>query len=240
MHAQTEDSIAPDLPERVFAARGWLAFVDSPVRRRLLHIGVVRRVPAGDPIAWAGQEGGGPFGLLQGRVGCWGSSDFSPPVLAYVAVPGDWFGHGPILLGVERSVTFRALEPSVLLHLPAAVLREMAAGEPALFRQFAKLSEVSSRLTVGLVADALMPTAERRLAAALVKAARGERDVGPFAQAPLPLGQAALAELASLSRSHVNRIFKRWTAEGVVEFGYNSVTLLSLDALQAIAGGRSG
>jgi CRP/FNR family transcriptional regulator, cyclic AMP receptor protein len=161
--------LPPDLPERVFAARGWLSHVEVAVRRRLLGVASYISFASGAEIVSAGQEGGGPYGLVQGRVGCWGSSRFSASTLGNVAVPGDWFGQGPVQLGVVRSIGFRALEPSVLLYLPAPKLREMVAAEPELQRQLGKLSETSAQLLVGLLVDALMPRAERRIAAVLVK-----------------------------------------------------------------------
>jgi CRP-like cAMP-binding protein len=177
------------------------------------------------------------MGLLQGRVGCWGSSPWSGPILGHVAIPGDWFGQGPAQLGIERSMSFRALEASTLLYLPAYRMQQMAAATPELHAQFAKLSETSAQLMVGLIADALTPGAERRMAAALLKAARSELDSGRLAQAPLPLGQASLSELTCVSRAHVNRILRRWTAKGLVKPGYKHIRLLSLEGLRSIARG---
>jgi CRP-like cAMP-binding protein len=231
--------LPPDLPERVFGARGWLSTVPPAVRAALLGEAEARPFAAGEMLVWAGDEGGGPFGLLQGRVGCWGSSPNHGPVLGHVAVPGDWFGQGPVQLGVARSIGFEALEPSLTLYLPAARLRRMTAAAPELHRHLARLSETSAQLMVGLITDLLMPEAERRLAAVLVRAARTPLDVGPLADAPLPLGQAALAELSGLSRAHVNRLLRRWAAQGIVATGYTSLRLVSTAQLAAIAGGAA-
>jgi CRP-like cAMP-binding protein len=228
-------ALSADLSEWVFAARGWLSRVPPALRARILAATEVRHFGAGDAVVSAGQTGGGPFGLLQGRVGCWATSAHSGPTLGYVAVPGDWFGQGPVQLGVERSVSFRALEPSVLHYLPALRIQQMAAADPGLHRQFAQLSETSAQLLAGLVADLLVQDAERRLASVLLRAARFELDMGPLASAPLPLGQFALSELAGLSRSHVNRILRRWMAAGLVSTGYNQILVRTIAGLEAIA-----
>jgi CRP-like cAMP-binding protein len=237
-HAAARYSI--DLLERVFVSRGWLAHVDPAVRQLLLGAATVREISPDYAIAVSGDEGGGIFGLLHGRVGCWGASEFALPVLSHVAVAGDWFGHGPIQLGVKRSATFRSLEPCVLLHLPAPVLRELGRNNPQLYRELTKLSETSSQLMVALLTDALMPTAERRLAAKLLRAAGpdSDSDSGQLAQVALPLSQAALAELACVSRSQVSRILRQWKKRGLIEIGYNKVRLLLIEELHAIAKGE--
>jgi CRP-like cAMP-binding protein len=235
-HAASRYSI--DLLERVFASRGWLAHVEPAVRQLLLGAATVREISPDYAIAVAGDEGGGIFGLLHGRVGCWAASEFALPVLSHVAVAGDWFGHGPIQLGVKRSATFRSLEPCVLLHLPAPMLRELGRNNPQLYRELTKLSEISSQLMVSLVADALMPTAERRLAAKLLRAAGPDSDSGQLVQVALPLSQAALAELACVSRSQVSRILRQWQKRGLIEIGYNKVRLLLIEGLHAIAKGE--
>jgi CRP-like cAMP-binding protein len=236
--APAHPSLPPDLPERVFAARGWLSRVPDAVRGELLAASEVRHVVAGEALVGAGEEGGGPFGLLQGRVGCWGTSPHAGPLLGHVAVPGDWFGQGPVQLGVARSVGFAALEPAIVLYLPAVKLRRMAADAPELFRHLARLSETSAQMMVALMTDMLIPDAERRLAAVLVRTRRSALDVEAWATAPLPLGQAALAELCGLSRAHVNRMLRRWTDDGLVATGYNNIRLLAPARLAAIAAGR--
>jgi CRP-like cAMP-binding protein len=231
----TAHALLPDLPEQVFAARGWLSSVPADIRHQILAAAEPRRFEAGESIASAGQEGGGPFGLLQGRVGCWGASPFTDPTLGYVAIPGDWFGEGPALLGITRTLSFRALERSTLLYLPAVRMRQMADAEPGLQQHFARLSETAAQLMAGLISELLIPNTERRLAILLVRAARTVLDTGPTATAPLPLGQAQLGELVGTSRAQINRILRGWAAQGLVETGYNSIRPRAIDRLEAIA-----
>lgn len=235
----TAHSLLPDLPEQVFAARGWLSNVPAAIRRRILAAAEPRYFEAGQSIASAGQDGGGPFGLLQGRVGCWAASHFTDPTLGYVAIPGDWFGEGPVLLDITRTISFRALERSTLLYLPAIRMRQMADAEPALQQQFARLSETAAQLMAGLIPELLIPTTERRLAIKLVRMARTALDSGPTADAPLPLGQAQLGELVGISRAQINRILRNWAAQGLVETGYNGIRPLQLGRLTDIARGDS-
>jgi CRP-like cAMP-binding protein len=91
---------------------------------------------------------------------------------------------------------------------------------------------------VALLTDALMPTAERRLAAKLLRAAGPDSDSGQLVQVALPLSQAALAELACVSRSQVSRILRQWKKRGLIEIGYNKVRLLLIEGLHAIAKGE--
>ena len=106
--------------------------------------------------------------------------------LAQVLRPGVWFGHGPIMTGRPRVLSFRATEPSVALHAPIAALQEIAASRPAWARAVGSLSDFSVDIAIAAVSDLLIPNSARRLAAVVLRASVRDMDNPP--SNPISLG----------------------------------------------------
>lgn len=238
MHGKfARQPLSPALRSVIFAARGWLSHVSAATRDRVLDVAEERQFDAGETIVSAGVEGGGPYGVLSGRIGCWVHAPLVDPVLGHVASPGDWLGEGPLVIGQPRSISFRALEDSHLLYLTATTLRRLRETLPDFASDLARLPESNAQTAVALVAELLVPDSERRLALAVLRVARTPVDLDR-ADSALPLSQAQLAEMVALSRNHVNRILAQWSQAGLVATGYNHLRLLSIDRLTAIAAGE--
>ena len=141
----------------------------------------------------------------------------SPQVLR----AGVWFGHGPIMTGRARVLSFRATEPSLALHAPIAALQEIAASQPNWARaRSARFPTHSIDIAIAAVSDLLIPDSARRLAAVLLRAAVLDMDNPPAKPVPLSLRQSEIAEMANLWSGWSGVFLKRFEVSGWIEAGY--------------------
>ncbi|HWT10726.1 MAG TPA: Crp/Fnr family transcriptional regulator, partial [Roseomonas sp.] len=178
-------------------------------------------------------EPGGMYGLAAGALGVLVGEGGRAPRLAHVARPGAWLGHGPLMAGGRRVLGLRAMEPTVALLVPLAALQALALDSAEATRAFAVLVNANMGLLTTAVSDLLIPRADRRIAAVLLRVAgaQGDRPTPPRA-----LSQADLGEMANASRQLVNRTLLGFAARGWVALDYRRIALLDPVELAAFAG----
>ncbi len=181
-----------------------------------------------------GDGSGGVFGIVSGSVGVLGGTRWQLPALAHIERAGDWFGHGPALRGGNRTLTFVAAETTTLLQVPLERLRPPLQTDPDFAARLAQMADASTETVIRVARDLLIRDSARRLAAVLLRVtAMGE--VAPGDDAGYWLTQAELAEMASMSRHHVNRTLGMLRKSGWIALGYNRIRLLDVAGLTAFA-----
>jgi CRP-like cAMP-binding protein len=155
-------------------------------------------------------------------------------IMAHIERAGDWFGHGPVLRGGPRTLTFVAAEPSTLLQVPLDRLRPQLQNDPDFAARLAQMADASTETVIGVARDLLIRDSAKRLAAVLLRVtAAGE--VPPDNEQGYALTQAQLGEMANISRHHVNRILGMMRRAGWIDARYNRIRLLDVAALKAFA-----
>jgi len=181
-----------------------------------------------------GDGSGGVYGIASGAIEVRGGTSRQLPVLAHIERAGDWFGHGPVLRGGNRSLTFVAAVPSTLLQVPLERLRPQLQNDPDFAARLAQMADASTETVISVVRDLLIRDSARRLAAVLLRVtAAGE--VPPDNEQGYALTQAQLGEMANISRHHVNRILAMMRRAGWIDARYNRIRLLDVAALKAFA-----
>jgi len=227
-------ALTVDEMERVFSQRGWLSRQPPPFRTLFIGLGRLIALERGAPVFHMGDESGGVFGVVSGGVAVRGGTPWQSPVLAHILRAGDWFGHGPVLRGGPRTLTFIAAEPTTLLQVPLERLRPRLQGDPDFAARLAQMADASTETVVWAARDLLIPDSARRLAAVLLRVtAMGE--VPPGDGEGYALTQADLGEMANISRHHVNRILAMMRRAGWIDVRYNRIRLLDVAALKAFA-----
>jgi CRP/FNR family cyclic AMP-dependent transcriptional regulator len=220
--------------EQIFAARGWLSLQPAAFRTRFLALGRPVELARDAPLFHEGNAPGGVYGIVSGAIAVLGGTDRQQPALAHIERAGDWFGHGPVLSGGSRTLTFAAVEPSLLWQVPLERLRPLMQSDPEFAARLAQMADVGSRSVVAVARDLLIPDSGKRVAAVLLRVtAWGE--VPPDNPEGYLLSQAQLGEMANLSRHHVNRVLRTLQAAGMVACGYSRIRLLDVAALSAYA-----
>jgi CRP/FNR family transcriptional regulator, cyclic AMP receptor protein len=221
--------------EAAVLKRGWLAHQAPDFQRAVLQQARLVSLRADEYLFHAGDATGGIYGVVSGGVGVLIPGLGSALRLAQVLRAGVWFGHGPIMTGRARVLSFRATEPSLALHAPIAALQEIAASQPTWAHAVGSLSDFSVDIAIAAVSDLLIPDSARRLAAVLLRAAALDMDNPPAKPVPLSLRQSEIAEMANLSERMVGRILKRFEVSGWIEAGYGGLTLADPKALREFA-----
>jgi CRP-like cAMP-binding protein len=220
--------------ERVFSTRGWLSRQPQPFRTQFIGLGRLTALERGAPVFHAGDRSGGVYGIVSGGVAVMGGTPWQVPAMAHIERAGDWFGHGPVLRGGQRTLTFIAAEPTTLLQVPLERLRPRLKGDPDFAARLAQMADVSTETVVWAARDLLIRDSARRLAAVLLRVtAMG--DVPPCDGDGYALTQAELGEMANISRHHVNRILAMMRRAAWIDARYNRIRLLDVAALKAFA-----
>lgn len=218
--------------------QGWLARQPPEVQRAVLAKARPLALPAGQHVFHAGDAEGGVYGIVSGGVGVLVPGLGAALRLAGVIRAGVWFGHGPIMTGQARSLSFRAIEPSHVLHVPLPALRDIAASGPEPARAVGALSDFTIAIAIAAISDLLIPDSGRRLAAVLLRAAGVDMGRPAAAPAPLALRQAEIAEMANLSERMTGRLLKRFAAAGWILPGYGGLVVTDPPGLHGYAAGE--
>jgi CRP-like cAMP-binding protein len=150
----------------------------------------------------------------------------------------------------RRVLIAEANEPTVILHVPLVELNRLREEHPDAGRAIGQLAMLGEATYLAIVTDLLIPGADRRLAAVLLRVTGTE---GPHLRGSPPgdaavasetdprgvaLTQALLADLANASRHTVARFVDRAGRAGWLDWRYGRVRVRDAEALAAFAAGR--
>ncbi len=223
-----------DEVEQILGARGWLSRQPQPFRAQIVAMGRLVTLERGAPVFHMGDAPGGVYGIVSGSIAVLGGTRWQLPALAHIERAGDWFGHGPVLSGGERTLTFVAAEQTRLLHVPLEQLRPQLRSDPDFAMRLAQMADASTETVVWMARDLLIRVSGRRLAAVLLRVtAMGA--VPPSDPDGYAITQADLGEMANISRHQVNRIIGKLRQAGLIDASYNRIRLLDLEGLKTFA-----
>ena len=122
---------------------------------------------------------------------------------------GDLFGEMSLFDGLPRSAEARALEPSDVLAIPFAPLRDIYKAKPELLWNVVEMLAVRLRNTDEQLADSVFLDVTGRTAKRLLELA-GEED-----EFSLPITQEELAGMVGASRERVNKAIASFVRLGL-------------------------
>lgn len=245
MHSSSLQEWRPDGEAKVaiaalFARRGWLSGASDAQREVILSECRNVALERGQRLIAAGDGPGGIYGVVSGGIGGEGTTTWHIPRLGHVFRPGDWFGHGPILNGGNRTMGYVALEASRLVTVPLAALRALVADRPDIGILVGDMANRGTELGAWVACDLLIPEAPRRMAAVLLRVTAAHDGVKPSNAQGFPLTQAMLAEMSNMSPHTVNRNLGLLARRGWITKSYNHVQVLDVAGLSAFAYGEDG
>jgi CRP-like cAMP-binding protein len=131
---------------------------------------------------------------------------------------------------------FRALNDTVVVQMPTSQIQKILDGEPALWRDMAKMLLKQHRDMVDSLLCQLIGPLPRRLVATIERLAilYGNKD-GKEIRLRLRLTQEDLAELLHVTRQTVNKELRALVACGAISMSYNTITVLNLEELRNLA-----
>jgi CRP/FNR family cyclic AMP-dependent transcriptional regulator len=220
----------------LFESRGWLSEQPAAFRNQLLRMARCISVARGDWVFAIGDAPGGIFGVVSGGIGIEGAGPFHTLRLGHVLRAGSWFGHHPALSpGGRRTQGMRAMEDSLLLHVPLAPLQALMKEDPDAARCVGNMADGGSILAVRIISDLLIPDATQRIAAVLLRVTGAEEGIEPPHPEGFQITQAELGEKANVSRPHVNRMLGELERKGWIAKHYQRLRIVNVEALRGFA-----
>lgn len=201
------------------ADRGMLGRVaDSSRERHLIR---------GDVLFNEGDPPDALYLVLGGRIAIAMSSpvDRRESVVALME-PGDLFGDLGMLDDGPRSALARALEPSSVLEVPYAPVRELFEQDPRLLWNVTRLLASRLRVMDEVLADSVFLDVTGRTAKRLLELANGAEEF------QLPVTQEELAGMVGASRERVNKAIASFIRLGWLEQHERSYRIVQRDRLE--------
>ncbi|MCR6475207.1 Crp/Fnr family transcriptional regulator [Variovorax sp. ZS18.2.2] len=212
-HTLSDDEGAALLPH--------LRFVELAAGQAIWH--------RGDPAEhWVGM-GRGSMKLC--------TTSASGKAVTFMGQAFSWVGEVELLQDTPRFCDAVTLSEAVVIKLPKAAFFHLLDTNPAFNRFVLRL--MSERLTQSMAVTLSDRTLEPLAKVAQTLALLFSPSAFPPRSLELRVSQAELASYCNMSRSRLNAALRQLESEGLVELGYQVVTLTRLDALRSYCGSAS-
>lgn len=191
-------------------------------------------VESGEFLCLQGEPSDRFFMVLSGELAVQSSSSAGRELVFTTLGPGSPVGEVSILDAAPRSAHIRATEPTVVLSISRAGLFDVLGRHPGIAIALAKhLARIVRRLSENVEGSSFLPLSSRLVE--LLMAMPGSEDPG---QARVVRAtQQQLADRLGSSRESVNKLLRRWSADGLVLLGRGSVTVPDEALLRAAVRG---
>jgi CRP/FNR family cyclic AMP-dependent transcriptional regulator len=223
--------ITPELRQQL---RGdpWFGQVSPGFEQALLGQATVRRLQPGEHLFMRGDPPDGLYALIDGTVRVSGVTEAGKEAILSIIEPPAWFGEIALFDRLPRTHNALADGPVRLLQVPQAEMLGLLDAQPAFWRELGVLMALRLRLTFMGLEDMALLDAESRLLRRLVwlvknqpaqpSPAKGADPGALLPEAPrvLPISQAQLGMMLSLSRQTTNQILQGLQEQGVVRVAY--------------------
>lgn len=147
--------------------------------------------------------------------------------LLHIVRPGDWFGTVLVLLAQSRRVTAVARTEVNFLWVQGDDLRALLRRRPEWFAELGRDVVHDMELVMQIAVDLMIRDASARCGAVLLRVAGRRWASGLDADLPsdIPALQGEFAMLCNVSRNTFSRIVSAFSSDGLVTFGYRSLTV---------------
>jgi CRP-like cAMP-binding protein len=174
--------------------------------------------------------------VLEGRVKAFSSAASGREALLAIRRPGDLLGEFAVIDGRARSASAAAMEPVVLLSIPADRFLALVDEEPGIALPLLRSVVSKLREADRIRSQFASHDVSARLAARLAELAAdyGVPEDGGI-RIDLPITQLELAEWVGGSREAVTKALHALRNRGLVETGRRTITVRDLDGLHARA-----
>jgi CRP-like cAMP-binding protein len=217
----------------IIADSPWFEDLPESALDTLAAAAEVRSMPANSYVYEQGLPSTEVCCILTGRVRVSISSPNGQEFALVDHEPGTWLGQ-PSLVGDEgRVIDARVIEPSEMLFIPRDVVLAVGQQHPLLYRNLFLYTQNVLRGFHELMAGILFYPLHSRVAGRLLALAaeHGEK-VDDGILLDIKVSQNDFARLALGSRQRVNKIFREWTARGLVDVRDDRLLIRDIQGLE--------
>jgi CRP/FNR family transcriptional regulator len=151
-------------------------------------------------------------------------------------MPGDWFGAESLPTDAPSPYTAAALTPALSICMVPQKLRVLLANCPDFQETFLEITAQRLQQFVALVHDLAFRDVASRLATVLIARTHLEgKSTSGGIRIDRLLSQQEFAEMIGTAREVINRTFKRFEQNGLLRLTADSIFILDLERLTAIA-----
>jgi CRP-like cAMP-binding protein len=224
-----------DLALRVLRKSGWLKDYPVELAESLASEGNLVRLNVGEWAQAEGDDRSGLFVVVEGVLHSYCASWGDREVMIGLAEAGSVLGHATRFSGGPRIVTAVCVESSLLLEISEAALDRVAERRPEIWRAIASFAYLNMRNAVRMAAEVISLRPRERIAARLLAAGDGQRQMMGEITPTIRLSQELLGEMTGLTRKTVNVHLSAFERDGLIEVGYGRIKLCDLARLRAVA-----
>ncbi len=186
----------------------------------------------GDPARWL-------YVVRSGHVKIVRHSRTGRDVVLEMLGPGEVFGGVAVIEQRPYPAAAQAVEPSVVVRLPAETILALSERYPSLIREMALVIGRRLRAAHESVTSLAVDPVEARLAARLLRLAEGDGTRGPRGiTLPFHLTRQSLADMTGTTVETTIRVLSRWLKDGVVEDADGRLVIRDVAALRSAAAGE--
>lgn len=221
-------------PRNIIAQSPWFADAPAAVLDKLAAAATLEQFAAGTYLWTTGQATNEVFGLVSGRLRISMASAMGQEFALIDWEPGAWLGEQILGIEIPNMLEVRVLEPSELLAVPGRLIREVGESWPVLYRNLFHADCVNTRGLYEILSGVLFYPLKARVAGrvlALIEE-HGQR-VEDGLLLDIKLSQKDFARLSMGSRQRVNRIFRDWDQQGLVESRGDYLLIKDVRGLQS-------
>jgi CRP/FNR family transcriptional regulator len=188
----------------------------------------------GDPARWLCFVRSGHLRIVR-------HSRTGKDVVLEVLGPGEVFGGVAVIERRPYPASAQAMEPSVVVKIPADVVIALAERHPSIVREMALLIGRRLRAAHDSVRSLSVEPAESRLAAALLRIADREGiRTARGVELPFHLTRQSLADMSGTTVETAIRVVSRWVRDELVEDRAGHLVVRDPGALRELAEGEAG
>lgn len=218
---------------------GWLGQVPDALADEILAAGTWRTFAEGEIVYGLGAEEQSLWGIDSGCIRMHVAFNEAEPRFCHVAGPGSWFGELAFVTGLPRPFEMETASPCRLLRVGRREVDRIAEAHPTIWREIARLAALNEATAIGGVDDLMLRSADRRLAAILLRlASRRNAFQGTPPINVIPASQNEIADACGLSRTVTATLLAEFAASGAIRTGYRKIRVLKPQILENVFHGR--
>lgn len=218
---------------QIIAASPWFEGIPDEQLDKLATAAVIKRFSANSYLWTAGQVTADIYSVVTGRVRITITSETGQEFALDDWEQGAWLGEQVLGVDAPNVLEVRVMEPSELLMIPQQVVVEVGELWPIMYRNLFRSSWINTRSLYDIINAVLFYPLKARVAGRVLALmqAHGERVDGGV-RLDIKLSQNDFARLSMGSRQRVNRIFREWDQQGLVESRDDHLVIRDIPGLE--------
>jgi CRP/FNR family transcriptional regulator, cyclic AMP receptor protein len=218
---------------RALAKQGWFSQRSLHTRAILSSIAKLRTFAKDELVYLAGDPPSGVFGLVTGSLNISYPRADGEDYTVHRAGSGFWIGDVALFAKGGRLVSVRPAEPTTMIQLPMRDLGRLIREDARLYADFYALTYENFRLTLQIVANLAIASADKRLADRLLTETESRGDQDGW----ISITQTELAKLLAVSVPTLQRVMRRFVNAGLVNHEYARIRVVDRNGLIAVCRG---